>query len=106
MTDTFIRVTRKFHAVPAVVFEDHFQVEVRVLEHGPHAGQVLLIWQEGDHAVVRLVDPARPADPIRDLRTRPGVGVVFYSLDALDGSILLVAFDTASSQTDSRRFFI
>ena len=89
-------------AVPAAVFEDHLRIQAQVIPSGPRAGMVLLIWPEGDHAVVRLVDPRVPDAP-RDVRTGPGLDDLRV-LDAAgpDGLILLAGAPGASGPAARR----
>ncbi|HMA35270.1 MAG TPA: hypothetical protein VKY74_12445, partial [Chloroflexia bacterium] len=85
--------------VAAPHFEDHFPAQLVVRRQGPQAGQLVVTWPEGDHAVVRLIDPAHPDRATGgdgDFRTRPGLRDLHLLSEAADGTLLLGAAPPAT----------
>jgi hypothetical protein len=77
--------------VAAATFDDHFQVQVEVVNAGPRAGQVLVIWPADSGMIVRLVDPVHVDRPWYDIYLSDRQAARVLTADTADGALLLVA---------------
>jgi hypothetical protein len=85
--------------VPAATFDDHFQVQIQVVDTGPRTGQVLVIWPTDSGMVVRLVDPVHPNRPWYDIYLSDRQEARVLAADTPDGAMVLV---TTRAGTPSR----
>jgi hypothetical protein len=94
--------------VPAATFDDHFQVQIQVVDAGPRAGQVLVIWPADSGTVVRLVDPVHRDRPWYDIYLSQRQDARVLATDSADGGLILAAsrVTAQSRRPDDRLVYI